>query len=146
MLDISEVARRASVKPSALRYYEKIGLIASVSRHGLRRQYDPDVLPRLSLISLGKAAGFSLEEIAGMFRLTPEIVLPRDRIAARAADVEAEIERLQTLVRLMRHVALCPEDDHLSCPRFQKLMRVATRERAPRARRAPRPTRRAAAT
>ena len=62
-LDIGEVAERTGVPPSTLRYYEEIGLIRSLGRHGLRRQYDHDVLLKLSLISMGKAAGFSLPEI-----------------------------------------------------------------------------------
>ena len=46
-LDIGEVAARTGIKPSALRYYEEAGLIASVSRHGLRRQFPPEVLLQL---------------------------------------------------------------------------------------------------
>lgn len=65
-LDIGEVAARTGIKPSALRYYEEAGLIASVSRHGLRRQFPPEVLLQLKMIAMGKSAGFSLEEIAGM--------------------------------------------------------------------------------
>lgn len=67
ILDIGEVAARSGVPASTLRYYEEIGLIGSLGRRGLRRQFDADVLLRLSLIGLGKAAGFSLVEIAGMF-------------------------------------------------------------------------------
>ena len=43
-LDISEVARQAGIPPSTLRYYEDKGLIRSVGRRGLRRQFDPAVL------------------------------------------------------------------------------------------------------
>jgi MerR family regulatory protein len=66
MMDIGDVAERSGVPPSTLRYYEEIGLIRSISRHGLRRQFDSDVLLTLSLIELGKTAGFSLTEIGGM--------------------------------------------------------------------------------
>ena len=66
-LDIGEVAKRAGIPASALRFYEQKGLVASVGRHGLRRQYDVDVLERLALIALGRSAGFSLDEIARMF-------------------------------------------------------------------------------
>jgi len=66
-LDIGEVSAKSGVKPSALRYYEEIGLIFSISRHGLRRQFSSEVLLRLTLISMGKSAGFSLKEIAAMF-------------------------------------------------------------------------------
>src|SRR3546814_8415079 len=66
-LDIAEVAQRSGVPASALRYYEEKGLIASIGRRGLRRLFDPGVLERLALIALGRAAGFSLAEIALMF-------------------------------------------------------------------------------
>ena len=66
-LDIGEVAQRSGLKPSTLRYYEEAGLIASVTRIGLRRQFPAEVLLQLKLIAMGKSAGFSLEEIAGMF-------------------------------------------------------------------------------
>ena len=63
-MDIAQVTRRSGLPPSTLRYYEERGLIAPIGRQGLRRQYDPKVLDRLALISLARAAGFSLEEIA----------------------------------------------------------------------------------
>jgi DNA-binding transcriptional MerR regulator len=66
-LDIAQVAQRSGVPASTLRFYEEKGLIASIGRRGLRRLFDPRVLERLALIALGRAAGFSLEEIARMF-------------------------------------------------------------------------------
>ena len=66
-LDIAEVAQRSGVPASTLRFYEEKGLIASSGRRGLRRQFDAGVLDRLALIALGRAAGFSLDEIALMF-------------------------------------------------------------------------------
>ncbi|WP_424973573.1 MerR family transcriptional regulator [Dinoroseobacter sp. S124A] len=126
-MDIAEVAAQSGVAPSALRYYEKIDLIRSTGRNGLRRQYDPDVLHRLALISMGKTAGFALDEIAAMFRLTPTLELPRAEIAARAAALEEEIARLETLARMMRHVASCPEENHMDCPRFRTMLRASQR-------------------
>ena len=65
-MDISEVARRSGVPASTLRFYEEKGLITSLARRGLRRQFDSGVLERLALIALGRSAGFSLDEIARM--------------------------------------------------------------------------------
>ena len=67
LLDIGEVASKSGLQPSALRHYEEAGLIAPVTRHGLRRQFEPQALIQLKLIAMGKSAGFSLEDIAGMF-------------------------------------------------------------------------------
>ena len=68
---IGELASHLRVSLRTLRFYEQKGLIASTGRRGLRRTFAPAVLERLSLVALGRAAGFSLDEIAGMF--TPEI-------------------------------------------------------------------------
>ncbi|WP_264210495.1 helix-turn-helix domain-containing protein [Leisingera thetidis] len=125
-LDIGEVAERSGAAPSALRYYEEIGLIASIGRKGLRRQYGPETLLQLSLIALGKAAGFSLREIAGMFGKDGRPDLPRDQLQARADALEVQIRELSALRDALRHVADCPAPSHLECPKFQKLLRAGT--------------------
>ena len=62
-IGISEVARAAGLQSSALRYYEKAGLIAPVGRVGGRRQYHPSVLRRLAAIALLQEAGFTIAEV-----------------------------------------------------------------------------------
>ncbi|MFG3656317.1 MerR family transcriptional regulator [Streptomyces sp. NPDC047706] len=64
--DTAEVARRSGVPASTLRFYEEEGLIASVGRRAGRRVFDPGVFERLALIAMGRASGFSLDEIALM--------------------------------------------------------------------------------
>ena len=62
-LTIGEVARRAGVATSSIRYYESIGLLPEPDRlHGQRR-YDSDVLGRLAFIDVAQSAGFKLGEI-----------------------------------------------------------------------------------
>jgi MerR family transcriptional regulator, redox-sensitive transcriptional activator SoxR len=62
-LTIGEVARRAGVATSSIRYYESIGLLPEPARlHGQRR-YDADVLGRLAFIGVAQNAGFKLAEI-----------------------------------------------------------------------------------
>lgn len=129
VLDIGEVAERSGVVPSTLRYYEEIGLIASLGRHGLRRQFEADVLLKLSLIAMGKAAGFSLEEIAGMFGRDGRPDIPRDQLRVRADELQRQMAELRTLRDVLRHVADCPAPSHLECPTFRKLMQAASRER-----------------
>ncbi|UWQ78165.1 helix-turn-helix domain-containing protein [Leisingera sp. S132] len=126
LLDIGEVADRSGVAPSALRYYEDLGLITSAARKGLRRQFGPEVLLQLSLITLGKAAGFSLQEIAGMFGKDGQPDLPREQLHARADALEVQIRELTLLKEALRHVADCPAPSHLECPKFQKLLRAGS--------------------
>ena len=129
MMDIGEVAERTGVPPSTLRYYEEIGRIRSFGRHGLRRQFDPDVLLRLSLIALGKTAGFSLVEIAAMFRRDGQLDLPRAELRARADELQRQMVDLRVLRDALRHVADCPAPSHLECPSFRKLLKAASRTR-----------------
>jgi MerR family redox-sensitive transcriptional activator SoxR len=62
-MSIGEVARRASLRPSAIRYYEKSGLVAAPARTGGQRRYDRQVLERLAIIRFAKHVGFKVAEI-----------------------------------------------------------------------------------
>lgn len=124
-LDIGEVAAASGVAPSALRYYEEVGLIASVSRYGLRRQFPPEVLLQLKLIAMGRSAGFSLDEIAGMFGRNGMPELPRDVLHQKADDLDRQIQELTALRDTLRHVADCPAPSHMECPTFRRLVDVA---------------------
>ncbi|WP_322980060.1 helix-turn-helix domain-containing protein [Pseudomonas sp. C11] len=131
-LDIGEVAQRSGLKPSTLRYYEEAGLIASVTRIGLRRQFPAEVLLQLKLIAMGKSAGFSLEEIAGMFGANGVPELPRELIRTQADAIDRQIRELSALRDTLRHVADCPAPSHLECPTFRRLVEVAGRRGAKR--------------
>ncbi len=60
---IGEVAQRAGLKPSAIRYYESIGLLPEPTRVNGRRRYDEKVIRWLALIDTAQQAGFTLNEI-----------------------------------------------------------------------------------
>ena len=121
-LDIGEVAAKTGIKPSALRYYEAAGLISSVSRHGLRRQFPPEVLLQLKLILMGKSAGFSLDEIAGMFGRNGMPDLPRAVLHKKATEIDQQIRELTALRDTLRHVADCSAPSHMECPTFRRLV------------------------
>ncbi|MGA6116778.1 helix-turn-helix domain-containing protein [Agrobacterium sp. CFBP2214] len=125
LLDIGEVAAQSGIKPSALRYYEEAGLISSVSRHGMRRQFPPEVLLQLKLVAMGKSAGFSLDEIAGMFGVNGLPDLPRDVLHQKADAIDRQIHELTALRDTLRHVADCPAPSHMECPTFRRLVNVA---------------------
>ena len=127
LLDIGEVSERSGVSPSALRYYEEIALIAPVARKGLRRQYAPEILLQLTLIGMGKSAGFSLEDIAGMFGSNGQPDLPRTLLHQKADEIDRQIRRLRALRDTLHHVADCPAESHLECPTFRRLVRAAGR-------------------
>ncbi|MFF3617588.1 helix-turn-helix domain-containing protein [Streptomyces sp. NPDC002580] len=124
-LDIAEVARRAGVPPSTLRYYEEKGLIAPTGRRGLRRQFDPGVLERLALIALGRSAGFSLDEIARMFAPDGRPRIDRQVLADKAEELDRTIRELGVLRDSLRHAAACPAPSHLECPTFRRILGAA---------------------
>jgi MerR family redox-sensitive transcriptional activator SoxR len=62
-MTIGEVARRSGLRPSAIRYYEALGLLPKPRRAGGRRRYDDDVLKRLAMVRFAKHVGFSMEEV-----------------------------------------------------------------------------------
>ncbi|WP_030147160.1 MULTISPECIES: helix-turn-helix domain-containing protein [unclassified Streptomyces] len=136
-LDIAEVARRAGVPPSTLRFYEEKGLIAATGRRGLRRQYDPGVLERLALIALGRTAGFSLDEIARMFTPDGQPRIDRRMLTDRADELDRRIGELVVLRDSLRHAAACPAPSHLECPTFRDLLHAAASGGVTRPRRRP---------
>jgi len=136
-LDIGEVADRSGVKPSALRYYEEVGLISSVSRRGLRRQFPPEVLLQLKLIAMGKEAGFSLDDISAMFGKDGAPDLPREALHRKADEIDRRIRELTALRDTLRHVAECRAPSHMECPTFRRLVDVAGLRSRKRGRRNP---------
>ncbi len=124
-LDITEVALRTGVRASTLRFYEEKGLIASIGRRGLRRLFDPGVLDRLALISLGRAAGFSLDEIALMFAPDGRPRIDRRMLMAKAEELDRTIRQLSAMRDGLRHAAACSAPSHMECPTFRRLLRAA---------------------
>ncbi|WP_395023968.1 helix-turn-helix domain-containing protein [Comamonas odontotermitis] len=127
LIDIGEVARRSGLTAATLRYYEAQGLISSCARHGLRRQYQPQVLQQLALIALGRTAGFSLAEIRQMFGDDGALAVDRQALASKADELDRSIRRLTTLREGLRHAAQCPAPRHMDCPKFQRILRAASR-------------------
>ncbi len=124
-MDIAGVARRTGVPASALRFYEKKGLIQSVGRQGLRRTFAPNVFDQLALIALGQSAGLSLDEIRSMLSPRGSPKIDRKLLAAKADEIDASIVHLKAVSRGLRHAAACPAPSHAECPTFQKLLKAA---------------------
>ena len=114
---------------SALRYYEEKGLIASTGRAGLRRTFAPDVIDRLSLIALGRAAGFKLDEIRQMVAGEGRKGIDRGALRSKAQEIDTTIKRLQALSNGLHHAAVCPAENHFECPTFKRLLLAAGKGR-----------------
>jgi MerR family redox-sensitive transcriptional activator SoxR len=100
-LTIGEVARRAGVATSSIRYYESIGLLPAPARMHGQRRYGTDVLGRLAFIGVAQGAGFRLAEIKDLV----DVVDAADGMAGRMralssrklAEVEALLERTKAM-------------------------------------------------
>jgi MerR family transcriptional regulator, redox-sensitive transcriptional activator SoxR len=113
-MKIGELADRAGLKASAIRYYESVGLLAPPHRVGGQRRYSPDALDRVRLVRFSSEMGFSLAEIklflGGLRDNVP--VGPRWKKLAikKLSEVEDSIARslrLKTLLQNLRHCR-CP--------------------------------------
>ena len=120
LLDIAEVGERAGLAPSALRFYEKRGLITPAGRNGLRRTYRPEVLQRLALIACARGAGFTIAEIGRFLLATPSDTELRARMAGKAKELEEDIARLTRMRDSLRHASTCTHEPLVECPDFKR--------------------------
>jgi len=124
-MDIAEVARRSGLPASTLRFYEEKGLISSVGRQGLRRLFNPRVLEQLALIALGRAAGFSLDEIARMLGAEGNPKIDRELLVSKADELDRTMQKLMAMRDGLRHAAVCSAPSHMECPTFRRLLGLA---------------------
>lgn len=127
-MDIAEVTKASGLPASTLRFYEEKGLIKSYGRNGLRRLFSANVVERLALISLGRNAGFSLDEINEMF--TPDgPVINRALLLARAGELDRKIKEMTSMRDGLLHAAVCQAPNHFECPKFLRLLSIAGKNR-----------------
>ncbi|CAM3068325.1 helix-turn-helix domain-containing protein [Moritella viscosa] len=128
-MDIGDVSKTSGLPASTLRFYEEKGLIRSNGRNGLRRLFDASVIEKLALISLGRSAGFSLDEIGKMF--TPEgPEINRTLLSAKADELDKKIRELTEMRNGLRHAAACKVPNQLDCPKFLHLLHIAGKNRS----------------
>ena len=110
---IGEVARQTGVAASTLRYYEKAGLIPPPSRAGKRRQYDYQVLGRIRIIALARAAGFSVTETRTFLNGFPSGTTPALRWREMSGRKIAELDVL--MARLAHMKSILGASFHCEC-------------------------------
>jgi MerR family transcriptional regulator, redox-sensitive transcriptional activator SoxR len=98
-LRIGEVARRAGVRVSLIRYYEDIGLLPEPERVSGQRRYDESVLRRLTVIHVAQRAGLTLDEIRELLEHgnDPMNERLRDLATRRLPEIDALIARAQAM-------------------------------------------------
>ena len=119
---IGEVARRAGLATSAIRFYEREGLIPKADRRGNARVYGDDVFDRLALIELAKSAGFTVAEtrhlLRGVSRRSPPGPRWRRLAEKKLDEIEARIAEARRMRAVLKAVMAC------ECPTFEDCTRA----------------------
>ena len=124
-LAIGELARRAGTAPSALRYYERLGLLPPAERAGGKRHYPPASAERLALIRLYQDAGFTLKEIRQLLAARSRRRASWTPLAERKiAELDARIAEAQRAKKLLKHALDCRHHDILTCPNFRAALQA----------------------
>jgi MerR family redox-sensitive transcriptional activator SoxR len=118
-ISISQVAQRTGVRPSALRYYEEIGLLRPTRRVSGRRHYDENVLQRLALIQIGQQAGFTLAEL----RILLNQVLDsetggagwHDLVDRKLKEMDTLLRNIDSMKRLLEDIKDCDDSSLAEC-------------------------------
>ena len=117
MLTIGEVSKAAGIAASALRFYEQEGLIPKTRREKGRRIYSDDILSRLALINVGKAAGFTLSEIKRLIHMLDRSAAPGPQMRMMAEQKQVELahqrEEIEQMENVLATIASC------RCPSLQ---------------------------
>ena len=141
---ISQVARQLRLRASAIRYYERIGLLPPAERQSGQRRYDPTVLYRLAIIQRARQLGFTLSEIRHLFFGFRDVTRASERWRTLSERKLEELDDLMDGIKVVRGVlrklmSKCRCDTLDQCGRgmFQNMnrdiavSRLATAQRRP---------------
>jgi MerR family redox-sensitive transcriptional activator SoxR len=123
MLTIGDVAREAGLRASAVRYYERLGLLPAPERRNGRRRYTEEVIPRLEVIRFARNSGFTLREIAKLFGGRPYSARLRELANAKIGELEGAVARARMMQSLLRSALRC---DCLTPEECGRIMRRAS--------------------
>lgn len=123
-MSIGELARTVGAAPSALRYWERAGLLGGVERVGGRRRYPPEAVDRVGVIRLCQDVGFGIGEIRDLLDEDPDGGGTwRTAGKGKLADLRAQITRLEAAAEMLEHLQSCPHPSLSACPTFAAFVR-----------------------
>jgi DNA-binding transcriptional MerR regulator len=119
LLTIGELARRAGVATSALRYWEELGLLPTAARISGQRRYPESAVWLVDVILFLREVGFSLAEQKAFMASRAVALDDWQRLARRKlAELDEQIAKAQTARQAISHALRCPHEDILQCPNF----------------------------
>jgi MerR family redox-sensitive transcriptional activator SoxR len=130
-LAIGEVARLSGKAPSAIRYYETVGLVERPERVGGRRRYPPTVVRTLAVIETAQRAGLSLDEVGLLLRADDSDSAATERLRTVAEEklpvLREAIARAEIVERWLEDAASCRCPSLDDCPLFDDPARLPER-------------------
>ena len=125
---VGELARRTGLATSALRYYERAGLISPAGRVGGRRYYHVSATERVALIQLCQDAGFTLREIRTLVATRGRRGGPWTRLVeAKLHELDTRIAQTQRARTLVQHALACPHHNIFACANFRAALEAHLR-------------------
>ena len=116
LLSIGEVAKTTGIAVSAVRYYDRLGVISAVNRVGGKRRFDGTTIGRLSFVRRAQEASFSLDEIRSI--LDHKSGGWRDLVDNKLDELGERRDRLDTMIGMLTEMRDCGCEVVESCPRF----------------------------
>ncbi len=111
-MTIGEIAKQAGLRASAIRYYERVGLLPKPVRSSGQRRYDSSVLARLAVLERAKNCGFTLEEVRQLFNAQGRPSERWQRVARKKiAELDALMQRIQGMKELIQRRCECADLD-----------------------------------
>lgn len=133
-LSIGAVARECGMAPSAIRFYEKEGLLPVPARRSGQRRYDEGVFARLEIIRLALDAGFTVGEtrmfLSGFSKDTPPAARWRALATRKLDEVSALMQRAQQMKSLLESSFHCQCPSLQDCETFLRTRRAAAAQRS----------------
>ena len=119
-LTIGQVARRAGLNASAIRYYERVGVLPPPERVAGQRRYTADTIRSLHVIEVAKRAGFSLDEASRLLATDePAHARLRELAGRKLPEVEALIGRAEAMRDWLTAAGACECETLEVCALFE---------------------------
>jgi DNA-binding transcriptional MerR regulator len=123
LIAIGELSARTGMAPSALRYYDELGLLRPAQRVSGRRLYSPDAVGIVGAILFLRDVGFTLSEIKRMVsRRSSAPRRWRDLADRKLVELDRTIAKAQAARVAIEHGLACPQENILECPNFWRVV------------------------
>jgi DNA-binding transcriptional MerR regulator len=121
LVEIGELAEQTRTAATAIRYYEKLGLMSPDERRGGRRRYSEAAAERVAFSRLYQDVGFTLREIGEILDVHDRSERPWPRLAERKIrELDLRISTAAKAKNLLEHAVNCPHPNLLACPNFRR--------------------------